>query len=240
MTRVLVFLIAINLIGCVPPPKTIKSERIAEIKKIGFVTGIPEGELTILDHTGTMDKNRMYYGGGAFGGALGALLENAILTGIKEYHISNSVKGNFDTIKSYMIGSKVKQSIDTNIKEKLLDKYVVVESNSFENKKLSIRKTSECLLEAKKDGIDTLVIIEISYGLAAYKTTLASVSIDGVITVFDVNSEDIIMKIKIESDYGYRQNRTIEELASEDGKYLKIDFNEAINHFTTYVSNFLH
>ena len=241
MVRALILLSAITLMGCTPP-NMIKSERIEKIRKIGFVTGIRNNEMVILDHTGTMDKSYTYpdYRYGAMGVLIGSAIENTILIGVKEYRISNSVKGDLDTIKFHINGQTLKQLIDFNIKEKLSDKYIVVESSIFENKKLSIQKTSECLLDAKKSEIDTLVFIEISYGLAAYKKALASVSINGLITVYDVSSEDIIMQRHIESDYGYSQNRTIEEFASKDGKYLKNDFNEAINHFSTYVSNFLH
>lgn len=65
---------------------------------------------------------------------------------------------------------------------------------------------------------------------------LHSVSIDGAMTVYDVNSGEIILKRNIESDQEFREHRSIEELSKEDGKLIKEDFNGAVKGFASNVA----
>jgi len=231
MVKIFVLLTVIALVGCAPP-STIKPERTAEIKKVGVVTEIPKDELLVLDHTDTMSKSYTY---GQFG-ALGALIETGILMGVREYRTSKSINGDTNKVRAFIAGSSLKPSIDFSINEKLSKKYAIVEPKFFEGKALSIRKTDECLMESKRLGIDTLVFLEIAYGLAAYNDKPASVSIDGAMTVYDVNSGKIILKKNIESDQDFREHRSIEELSKEDGKLIKEDFNGAVIGFASYVA----
>jgi hypothetical protein len=227
MLRTFILLTVIALMGCAPP-KNIKPERVAQIRKIGLITAIPKDELLVLDHTGTMNKSYTY---GQFG-ALGALVESAILMGIKEDRASKSIDGDIDKIRPFIARSSLKPNIDSGIAERLSHKYVTV---IIYDEAMSLQNITGCLEESRKTGIDTLVSLEITYGLAAYKDKLASVSLDGEMTVYDVASGEIILKKKIESDQEFREHRTIEELSKEDGKLLKEDFSGAVKGFSSYV-----
>jgi hypothetical protein len=232
--RNLIFFTFLILTGCIPP-REIKPERIAEIKKVGIVTRLQNNELIILDHTGVMKKSYTY---GQFG-ALGALVEAGILAGIKEYKISKSINGDFDKLKPFAAEMNIKDSIDSKLIQKLSNTYLMVEPQYFDKNEQLIRSSTKCLQESKKMEVDTLVILDINYGLAAYSSSPASISIDSEMKVYDVNSGDIILQRIVESDLIFRESRTFEEFEYGNGRRLKEDLNSAVNAFAVFVARLL-
>lgn len=220
------------LAGCAP--KTLMPDKIADIRKVGVVTTIPENNLKVLDHrVGTMRNTYTY---GQFG-AIGALMESVILLGIREYNSSNkSISGVLDDSRLATVDLSLKDYIDSDLYHKISKKYVVVEPQYFDKKNLSSGKRSECIAEAKKMEIDALVFLDIAYGLVSHNDKQATVSIDADMVVYNVKDKEVILKKVIESDQYFREYRTIEEFSQSNGKLLIEDLQGAISGFSTYVA----
>jgi hypothetical protein len=228
--RFLVVLVILALVGCAPP-STLTQETAAKIKKVGIVTRIADNEPVILDHTSAMKKS---YTHGQFG-LLGAAIEGGINLGIRQYRYSKSVTDSPDTVKPFVPYSSLKRNIDVAVSQKLSQKFVAVEPSYFDARKVSLDAKDDCFAESKKAGIDTLVFLDIAYGLAAYDNALASLSVDADMTVFDVASEDVLLKKRLESDQNFKENRKVEDLARDDGKLFKQDLDAAVEGFSVYV-----
>ena len=203
MLRVALLLVVITLTGCVPP-KTLSQDRIAAIDKIGVITNVA-CDMVILDHTGTMDKSYTY---GQFG-ALGALIEAGILSGVKEYRATKSINGNLEDVALYLTDYDLKQKLDFSLNEKITKKYSIVGSYSLG--KVSSNNKNEILAESSKLGIDTLVVLDVAYGLAAYKDKPGSVSIDANMIVYEAKSGGVVLKTMIKSDKDFPEHRNVDE-----------------------------
>ncbi len=233
MLRVFMILAVFALMGCAPP-STLNLERSAQIRKLGLVTSLPDNNLKALDHRPRNIRNTYIYG--QFG-AIGALMESVILMGIRENTASSkSISGDLKDKGLPTANLALKNEIDVVLIQKLSKKYLIVDPQYFDARKLSFQNKSECFAEAKRVGIDTIAFFDIAYGLATYNDKEASVSIDAEMIVYDVEKEEIVLKKLIESDQDFREHRKVEDFATENGKLLKEDLNGAINGFSSYVA----
>jgi hypothetical protein len=65
---------------------------------------------------------------------------------------------------------------------------------------------------------------------------LPSVTIDGDMTVYEVNTEDILLKVTVESEQDFREHRSLEDFTADNGKLFNDDLNSAMNSFSYLVA----
>lgn len=222
--------------GCAHP-STLNLEKVQHIKRVGVITRLAEHNLKVFDHTGVSNKSYLNYIGG-----LGPLLlasyfpmDRPIVWAEAQYAVSKSLNGNPEIIKSYIISNQIKGMVDTKIKERLSKKYATTllnppndESDQVEEKRM--------LAECRSLGIDTLTIVNFAYGLAAYKEMQPSVTIDGDMTVYEVNTGEILLRGTVESEQGFREHRALEEFTAENGRAFNEDLNHAIDSFAYLIA----
>jgi len=231
-----IIVIFLVLAGCAPP-STLNLEKVQYIKRVGVITRLTEHDLKVFDHTGAGNKSYLKYIGG-----LGPLLfasyfpvDRPIVWAEAQYAVSKSLNGDPEAIKRYIISKKIKSTVDMQIKEKLSKKYEITILNTQDNgsEKIELKRI---LAESKSSGIDTVAIVNFAYGLAAYKEKQPSVTIDGDMTVYDVNTEEILLRGTVESEQDFREHRSLEEFTAENGKAFNEDLSNAINSFAYLVA----
>ena len=218
------------------PSNSIKPERIAGIKKVGIATKLENNDIQVFDRTDTMKRN---YGGSQFG-AIGGLVEGLILTGMARHTMSKSLNGDPAEINQYIKGINIKELIDDGITSRISKKYDLILPQYFDekakNKSADFADESAYLKEAKILGIDTFVLIEYSYGVAAFKDRAACAIVAGKITIYDVVSDEILLRKRLASDDDYiSAYRTVDEFVKDNGKFYKEDFRIAADSFSYLV-----
>jgi len=229
--------VLIILTGCTPP-STLNLEKVPSIKRVGVITRLTEHDLKVFDHTGVSNKSYLKYIGG-----LGPLLlqhyfpiDSPIVWAEAQYAINKSLNGDPEKIKRYIASDVIKGVVDTKINEKLSKKYVITLLNQPKNPQYDDRNDKLWLAECKSLGIDTLAVVNFAYGIAAYKEMQPSVTIDGDMAVYEVNTEEILLKGTVESEQDFREHRSLEELTADNGKLFNEDLNSAINSFAYLVA----
>ena len=215
---VISFLILVFLSGCASVPEEIASSRIGSIKKIAIATKAVESDCTVLDHTGVWQKT---YTGYQFG-ALGGLIEGAILAAEADHKKKKSLGGSIETLTKCLRDFNVKPIIDQELVEFLASKYEIVEPDHFDV--ISTNDSEEGYLElAKEEHADTFIKVEYTYGLAAYAEESASAAIDVQLEVYDVATKQALLKKAIKSDAHFKKSRTVDEFAANNAELFKRD-----------------
>jgi len=229
--------ICIIIAGCAPP-STLNLEKVPTIKRVGVITRLTEHDLKVFDHTGVSNISYLRY----IGGVVPLLLERyfpidrPIVWAEAQYAMNKSVNGNPEQIKRYIASDVIKSMVDAKLAEKLSKKYVITDLSKSNNQQPADNDDKRWLAKCKTSGIDTLAVINFAYGLAAYKEKLPSVTIDGDMTVYEVNTEDILLKGTVESEQDFREHRSLEEFTADNGKLFNDDLNSAINSFSYLVA----
>lgn len=216
--------------GCAPP-NTLNLEKVPDIKRVEVVTRLTEHDLKVFDHTGVSNKSYIKY----IGGLVPLLLDRLIVWAEAQYFINKSVNGTPE-IKSNIASNVIKSMVDAKITEKLSKKYVLAKPSKPDSRQPTDMFDKQLLAECKASGIDVLVLIGFAYGLAAYKEMQPSVTVDGDMTVYEVNTGDILLKGTVESEQDFREHRSLEEFTADNGKLFNEDLNSAINSFAYLVA----
>jgi hypothetical protein len=229
--------ICLFLAGCAPPT-TLNLQKTASINRVGVITRLTEHDLKVFDHTGITNKSYL----GLLGGAAPVLLslyfpiDRPIVWVEAQYAVNKSINGSPEQIQQHIVSDMIKNLVDTTIAEKLSKKYTVTDLNKLDARSNSGNHDQYLLAQCKDAGIDTLAVINYAYGLAAYNAKQPSVTVDGDMTVYEVNSGNILLKGTIESEQDFREHRTLEEFAADHGKLFNEDMNSAINSFSYLVA----
>lgn len=229
--------ICVIFFGCAPP-STLNLEKVPTIKHVGVITRLTEHDLKVFDHAGVSNTGYLKY----IGGVVPLLLERyfpidrPIVWAQTQYAMNKSINGNPEQIKRYIASDVIKSMVDAKLTEKLSKKYVTTDLSKSNNQHPTDNYDKYWLAKCKASGIDTLAVISFAYGLAAYKEKSPSVTIDGDMTVYEVNTEDILLKGTVESEQDFREHRSLEEFTADNGKLFNEDLNSAINSFSYLVA----
>lgn len=153
-----------------------------------------------------------------------------------QYAVNKSLNGDPEKIKRYIASEVIKSKVDKHISEKLSKKYVITYLNQSNNNQSVDNNDKYWLAEVKSSGIDTSAVVNFAYGIAAYKEMRPSVTIDGELTVYDVSSEEVLLRGTVESEQDFREHRSLEEFTADNGKLFNEDLNSAINSFAYLVA----
>ena len=218
--------------GCTTVPKKLDQQQVVNIEKIAIITVKPENDLVVLDHTGVWEKT---YTGGQFG-ALGGLLEGIVLATEAKIAKNKSLGGDPDPLRAELGHVPVEDMLTKSLFEKLSKKYEIVGPGALCTNPEDVgkipqsqfnTKTNDNLASCRQLMVDTLIITEFSYGLAAYKGENASAAIDADITVYSVNEEKEVAKLRISSDERFKAGHVIEEYRANECSIFREDIQKA-------------
>ena len=90
-------------------------------------------------------------------------------------------------------------------------------------------KTENYLDICNKAGADTMLIIDYSYGLAAYARVKASAAIVANISVYNIRTNALLMNKVISSDNYFKNACVVTQYSANDAELFKNDMLEAVN-----------
>jgi hypothetical protein len=223
--------------GCATTPKTLDSETSMKIKKIGIVTILKDKEPRVFDRTGA---SKHYHGGyvfGAIGGALEGLaigIETAVL-------IRASLGGDPDILRRKLGQYPINEIVQENITTKLSERYQVVDAHQFLNALRVSKEGEELKIEdyldvCKKCEADTMLKVDLLYGLAAYAREKSSAAIIAKLFVYDVGTKTLLMEKEVLSDKYLKRSRVIPDFAAGDAELYKRDVHDAVNVLSVIVA----
>jgi len=244
--RSIIFLTLLVVIGgCTSIPKQLKQEDAQNIKKLAIVTFLADNNLKVIDQTRIRQKT---YGGFMFG-AIGALLEAAVLETEAQLAKRHSLGwGNPTDVKRELADYPIKKVFD--------DNFIKIFSNNYKNCEIlcpqyldSIETSEYPMLKSssgkkirdystldKKLNVDTVLEIDFMYGLAVYEFERSSAIISGTVSVINIRENKLLMRDLILSDKYYKDGHTVNEFKADGAQLYKKAFLEAVDAFGRLVA----
>ena len=149
---------------------------------------------------------------------------------------SKSVGGDPAPLKDQVKDYPIHELLETRLNGFVSKRYEVVKTDRgihdvAESDMKPEEKNNRCLEICRQLGADTMVTVDYSYGLAAYKTEQACAAIDGTIYVYDVETKTLLMTKAISSDKYFKRGKDINTYLADNGKLYKQDLSKAVNIF---------
>jgi hypothetical protein len=215
---VVIFSVIAVLAGCADRPP-VKIQNASTIKRIGLVITPVEEKLSVLDHTGVWEAPEVM---GQFG-AVGMLAEGLVRVVEQKSAAHGSLGGGieelYDVLPVYPLQGLEAQKIT----DRLSTRYEVV-NLGLPGKGLQIE---DYLTTAKQHGLDTLLKVDLAYGLAVYAGAQASAAIDAQVYVYDVRNGNVVLNKLIRSDQFVRSGNTVGQFKANGAELFKRDIVEA-------------
>jgi hypothetical protein len=223
--------------GCATTSKSLGPETTSKIKKVGIVTVLKDKELRIFDHTEVYKKT---YGGMMFG-AIGGALEGIALGVEASIRIKISLGGNPDILRNQLREYSVSEVFFGNLSRRLSEKYEIVSADQSVNELQEAMKGEKLKIEdyldaCRKCEVDTMLKVEYYYGLAAYANVKSSAAVIANFSVYDVETNKLLLKKEMVSDRYFKKSRVIPEFAANDSELYKNDLSEAMGAMSEVVA----
>jgi hypothetical protein len=224
--------------GCATTPKSLKTEIMSSIKKLGVVTFLRDNKLKVFDHT---DVSKKTYGGFMFG-AIGGALEGLAIAVETNIRIRSSLGGDPNILIQELGEYRINEILEGKVSKKLSEKYVIVNIEQFVNKLRETKKGQKLKIEdyldlCEKCEVDTMLKVDFDYGLATYAREKASAAITSNVSVYDVKTKTLLMKKDILSDWYFKKSRVIPEFSANAAELYKRDILEAMNALSLMVAS---
>jgi hypothetical protein len=205
----------------------LKPVEISNIKKIAIVTSLDKQKMMILDHT-EIDNNRF---GADMYGVLFAFTK-MFNEDRKNEIIKSSLSGDKNLLVEYFDQYPVKAILDSKLVSRFSKAYEVPNPEKIKDKLHATEDEATSIIDHYIDslteaGADTFLYVSFNYGLAVYIDEKSSVALDAEIRVYNVKTNELLVKKFVSSDTYYRSGHTVNEFLDNDAKLLKMDIIEA-------------
>jgi hypothetical protein len=218
------FAVPLTLIvsGCATTPKSLSLEQSTAIKKIVVVTEVKEKEWIVLDHTKVWSTYKTYTYGQL--GAIGGLIDVAILATEQHIKQNRSLGGDVDTLRKEVPSLEIRDMIDADLRKRLGAKHEVVAAITTDRD----RQRGNEPVASVTEGADAVLKLNIQYGIAVYADKKANAAIDADIEVCDGRSGNVLMKKRVQSDMLHHDHHVVQEFAADSGRLFKEGIAKAV------------
>ncbi len=199
------------------------------IKRIGLVVSVVEDRVNVLDHTGVWRYEPMMpqYG---VPGYLGQMLGLKLVEKAKAHgSMGGSIDDLTEVLPVYSAGSLLTQKLS----DRLTGKYEVV---GLEPSGKDFR-IENYLATTRQKGIDTLLKVDLVYGLAVYDGAQSSADIDAAVSVYDGRSGILLFEKAMRSDEQFRSGNTVSKFKADGAALFKKDIAEAADGLAMLVAS---
>ncbi|MFZ2447898.1 MAG: hypothetical protein WAW37_16195 [Syntrophobacteraceae bacterium] len=205
------------LVGCVAL-KPLKIQDTSGVKRIGLVVSVTQNKLGALDHTGVRYRGILpQYG------AAGFLAEMLVVTVAQKVKARNSLEGSIEELSDALPVYPVGNLLTQDLVQRLSQRYEII---CLEHSG-KIFRVEDYLGKAREQGIDTLMNIDLIYGLAVYDGEQSSAAIDAVVSVYDVRNGKLLLEKPIRSDQQFRSGNVVSKFRADGAELFKKDIIDA-------------
>jgi hypothetical protein len=235
----LVVIVSLAGSGCSTGPKQIAHEDLEEIERVALVARLDNPDLMVFNHM-CNPVDCCTYGAysGSQQGAVGGLIEGAIIGLMQTAQTNESLKGDLDALRENLVDFDAAATFDEYIIRQLKPVFAVIGPKELadidftllpEQKNASGKKVRDYSFLREEKGIDTVIEVEYSYGLAVYPGKVKpSAVLHANIRVIDLSNHEILMSKTVASDQHYKRSHSVNEFAAERGWLYRREYTQAV------------